>query len=368
MSAVTSRAPVVDPQRAGKLLSVRGWLRALLFFPVLTIILCGCETLRYYSQAAAGQLSLLGRRQPIETLVADPGTPAELRDQLLLVQQLRTFALTSLHLPVDGQYGEYVDIERDYIVWNVFAAPELSLRARSWCFPVAGCVDYRGYFSESSARKFADDLAAEGLDTYVAGVTAYSTLGWMRDPVLNTFVFLPETDLANLIFHELAHQILYIPGDTLFNESFATTVALEGVRRWLHERGEAERYATYLREIARERDFLELVGGYRKSLDNVYRSDTEDGQKRRDKSRLIDELRRDYRRWEQRWGEVPGYRAWIEEPVNNAKLTAVSLYHDLVPQLQRVLLQENNQLTGFYRRCRQMAELDTATRLRLLTD
>lgn len=333
-----------------------------LVIPWLAAVLAGCETVGFYAQAASGQLSLLGKRQPIDELIVAPDTPALLRSQLELVLRLRDFAEDSLHLPLNDQYSDYADLQRDYVVWNVFVAPELSLQAKTWCFPIAGCVAYRGYFSEQAARNFADDMAAAGFDTYVAGVTAYSTLGWMRDPVLNTFVSLPEPQLADLIFHELAHQLLYVPGDTLFNESFATTVAVEGVRRWLHARGAAPEYARYLESLERQSDFTQLLARYRESLETVYRSDMGDAEKRREKTRLITELREEYPLLEQSWGGVPVYRAWIDGPVNNARLNAVSLYHGLVPALQRLLAGEDGDLPAFYRRCRQLAELDTAAR------
>ena len=341
---------------------LRGWLQVLLVVPCLAAVLAGCETVGFYAQAASGQLSLLGRRQPIDELIAAPDTPAALKRQLELVLRLRDFAERSLHLPLNNQYGDYADLQRDYVVWNVFAAAELSLQPQTWCFPIAGCVAYRGYFNAQSAREYADSMAARGFDTYVSGVTAYSTLGWMRDPVLNTFIYLPEPQLADLLFHELAHQLLYVPGDTLFNESFATTVAVEGVRRWLHARGAADMYATYLESLDRQSDFVGLLARYRESLQGIYLADIGDAEKRREKARLIGELRAEYAQLEEGWGGVSPYRAWIDGPVNNAKLNAVSLYHGLVPPLQRLLAREHNDLPSFYQQCRQLAGLDTAAR------
>jgi predicted aminopeptidase len=345
-----------------------GWLQILLVVPCLAVLLPGCQTVSFYAQAASGQLSLLGKRQPIDNLITAPATPSALKRQLELVLELRAFAEDALQLPLNGQYRDYADLRRDYVVWNVFVAPELSLQPETWCFPIAGCVAYRGYFNEQSARDYADGMAARGFDTYVAGVTAYSTLGWMRDPVLNTFVFLPEPQLADLIFHELAHQLLYVPGDSLFNESFATTVAVEGVRRWLHARGAADQYATYLESLERQRDFVGLLARYRESLENVYLSDVVDTEKRREKTRLITSLRDDYAQLEESWGGVPVYRAWIDGPVNNAKLNAVSLYYGMVLPLQRLLAREDNDLPSFYRRCRQLAELDNGARRALLQE
>jgi predicted aminopeptidase len=341
-------------------------LGMLLLCPLVAAALAGCESLAYYAQAASGQLSLLGRRQPIEEVIEAPDTADALKSQLRLVLELREFARDFLQLPLHGQYGDYADLQRDFVVWNVLAAPELSLQEETWCFPLVGCVAYRGYFSEGAAREFAGQLVAQGFDTHVTGVAAYSTLGWMRDPVLNTFVMLPEPRLADLIFHELAHQLLFIPGDTLFNESFASTLAREGVRRWLLANGEPGQHASYLEELVRENDFLALLGRYRSELQRLYQSGESVTGKRHRKALLIGELRDDYQRLESGWGVGPVYRTWMDGPINNAKLNGVALYHQLVPPLQRQLAEEDGDLALFYRRCRELAELEIGARHRAL--
>ena len=204
---------------------------------LLAVALAGCADLPYYWQAAGGQFELWQRSRPIAELVADQTTEADIKARLERVQAIRAFASRELGLPDNASYRTYADLGRPFVVWNLFAAPELSLTPKEWCFPVAGCVTYRGYFAEAGARALAGELEAQGLDTYVGGVPAYSTLGWFADPLPSTVIGYPDLDLARLIFHELAHQVVYVPGDTLFNESFATTVEREGVRRWAEAKG-----------------------------------------------------------------------------------------------------------------------------------
>ena len=332
----------------------------------LCLALAGCESLGYYSQAASGQWSLLNDRQAIAQLIEDPNTPVDLKSQLQLVLELRAFAQSELLLPVEDQYSQYVNLERDAVVWNVFAAPELSLEPKTWCYPIAGCAAYRGYFNEPGAQDYAAKLADQGYDTYVGGVAAYSTLGWLNDPVLNTFVYWEESQLADLIFHELAHQLLYVPGDTLFNESFATTVAMEGVQRWMQSRNNTEQYEKYLQGRARQEDFIHLLGRYRERLVRVYEATSGDDEKRRRKEQQIRQLREEYKSLQQQWGDKRAYSAWMAAPINNAKLNSVALYFDWVPALERLLAKENYHLQKFYERCEQVADLRPNQRRELL--
>ena len=330
------------------------------------LMLAGCDSLLYYSQAASGQLAILNARQPIEQVIDDPATPAELKVKLELVLELRAFARSELLLPVEGQYSHYVDLRRGSVVWNVFAAPEFSLESRTWCYPIAGCSAYRGYFKEQGAREYAAELAGQGYDTYVGGVAAYSTLGWLDDPVLNTFVFREDAQLADLIFHELAHKLLYVPGDTLFNESFATTVAREGVRRWMLRRDDPERYTQYLEGRAQQTAFVQLLGRHRDQLATVYDSTAGEVELRRMKVAQFDQLREDYAALWLQWEGSQSYSAWMAAPINNAKLNSVALYFDLVPALQALLAEEEQQLPGFYRRCRALEDLSPEQRRREL--
>jgi len=240
---------------------------------VLLVLCASCETVGYYTQAVGGQLSLLSKRQPIEAFLQKETTDAALAERLIQVQRIRAFAEQSLALPVGKSYASYVDLGRDpeqnYVVWNVFAAPNLSLDGKSWCYPVIGCAKYRGYFSQKAAQRYADKLAEQGMDTFVGGVTAYSTLGWLSDPVLSSFVHFTDASLAALLFHELAHKVFYISGDTEFNESFATAVAEEGLKRWLQVDQRGEELRAYRNRRAQRDRLLEIIDRYRKSLTEV---------------------------------------------------------------------------------------------------
>jgi predicted aminopeptidase len=338
-------------------------LRRLLPFALLSLL--GCANLRYYARAAEGQASLWKKARPISEVLEDRATPPEVREKLASVAAIRDFASRELHLPDNGSYRTYADIGRPYVVWNVYATPELSVEAKEWCFPVAGCVGYRGYFSESEAERFAGELRAEGLDVYVAGVPAYSTLGWFDDPVLSSFVHYSDADLAGLIFHELAHQVVYVRDDSVFNESFAATVELEGVRRWLRK-APPESPRAY--EAARERRqaFRELLLSCRRRLAEVYASNLDVEGKRREKARLFSELVRDYDTVKEDWGGYKGYDAWFNRPLNNAHLASIHTYTRLVPAFEQLLASCGGRLEELYEAVRRLARLPREERLALL--
>jgi predicted aminopeptidase len=299
----------------------------------LAIITSGCETFSYYGQAIGGQWQILSKRRPIAKLLSNTNTPPVLRNRLQVVMQIRAFAEEELKLPADGHYTRYVDVERPFVVWNVHAAPELSLEAKSWWYPVVGRLDYRGYFSERRARRYAAKLGEEGFDVFVGGVEAYSTLGWFQDPVLNTFVFQDDAELAELLFHELAHQRLFISGDTDFNEAYATAVAEEGLQQWMLQGNDAEAWRRYQERARRKEDVIWLLLAARKELEKVYGEETDEegntkGRKqkteapsewqRSDKQRVIEKLRRNYEALKKQWGGYEGYDAWFAGPLNNA--------------------------------------------------
>ena len=231
------------------------WIFAIAFVTVLG----GCTNLGYYYQAVEGQMQIWHRSRPIKQVIDDAQTPAQIRERLELVLRVRDFASAELALPDNGSYRKYADVERPFVVWNAFAAGEFSVAPKEWCFLFAGCVGYRGYFSQAGAERFAEDLKRQGLDVFVAGIPAYSTLGWFDDPVLNTVVRYPDAQLAQLIFHELAHQVFYVAGDTMFNESFAVAVELEGVDRWLARDGDPSLAARSLEAARDTRRALELT-------------------------------------------------------------------------------------------------------------
>lgn len=316
-------------------------------------ILAGCSTARFYSQSIRGGLEVLLKRHSIDKLLADPKTPQALQERLRVVRDLRAFATDALALPDNGSYRHYTDLERPYAVWNVVAAPEFSVDPITWCFPLAGCVSYRGYFSQQGAERFAAHLREDGYDTSVGGVTTYSTLGWFKDPVLNTFIHLPDEHLAGVLFHELAHQRLYLPGDTPFNESFATVVELEGVRRWLASRSDPEseaKLAAYRLGQERAARFAALVLGYRERLDAAYESDHDAAWKRARKAELFAQLKADYGRVrDEEWDGYTGYDGWFARDLNNAHLASVGAYHALVPAFEALLDEAGGDLEAFYR-------------------
>ncbi len=319
----------------------------------LLFCLSGCQTLGFYAQAVNGQLAVWRATEPIAGLLNDEQTDPVLRQRLQLVSEIREFASDALQLPDNDSYRRYADVGRPYVVWNVFAAPEFSLEPVTWCFPFAGCVGYRGYFSREGADKFATRLKDTGLngtnlDVFVGGVPAYSTLGWFADPVLNTFIGYPDAELARLIFHELAHQIAYAPGDTVFNESFATTVELEGVRRWLAQSGRSSQFEAVDAARRRQQDFLDLVMRTRTLLDALYQQDMSDQEKRSRKVDTYKQMRSEYLQLKQRWGGFSGYDLWFEESLNNAKLGSVAAYNQLVPAFQQLLATNGGALGPFY--------------------
>jgi predicted aminopeptidase len=319
-----------------------------------------CSSLGYYSQAAWGQTRILLARRDVVKLVADPHTPETLRGQLETVLELRRFAVGELHLPDNGSFRTYVELpprddgsRRRAVVWNVVAAPELDTSPVVWCFPVAGCVSYRGYFSRKRARKYADRLGRKGYDVAVSGAAAYSTLGWFEDPLLSTVVDYPEVDLAGLLFHELAHQVVYVKDDTGFNESFATAVELEGVRRWLDAGGgDPAELDAYRERKQREDRYVELLLGTRDRLREVYAAAEADDWKRERKREVLGELRQ----------SAAAYGRRFERQQNNADLASVGAYHDLVPAFAALLAREDGDLEAFYAASRRLAELDAAAR------
>lgn len=319
------------------------------------MVLGGCSTVAFYGQAIDGQLTILMRRQPIADVIADPATPASLKQTLQQVLHMRRFAIDVLGLPDNPSYTTYVDLKRPYVVWNVFAAPALSLTPRQWCYPVTGCASYRGYFHEADAKRFAAKLAAAGDDVYVAGISAYSTLGWFHDPLLNTMLSRSEARLAGVLFHELAHQQLFAKGDTTFNESFATAVELEGVRRWLQQRGKGAQFANYETGLRRKMEFIELVRTARTKLTQLYASELPDMEKRKGKQRLFDRLQQDYRLLRGNWGGYAGYDAWFARELNNAHLVPIGSYYDLVPAFQALLRRHQGDLKAFYKAAAQLA-------------
>jgi len=341
-------------------------IRSLLLATALLPLITGCANVGYYWQSVSGQLGIWRRERPIEEVINDAATPEALRQKLSAVVRIRDFASRELGLPDNRSYREYADLGRPYVVWNVFAAPEFSLQPVRWCFLFAGCVSYRGYFSREEADRFSAELAEQGYDVHVGGVPAYSTLGWFSDPVLNTFIHFPEADVARLVFHELAHQVVYVKDDSTFNESFAVTVEQEGLRRWFAFTGDAKGREAYARGRRMRMEFSRLVQEHRARLDALYRSQLAPEAMRSRKRALFAELEADYRALKAGWGGYGGYDAWFARPPNNALLASVSIYAQRVPAFDALLQREGGDLARFYGAVRELAALPREDRDRRL--
>ena len=291
-------------------------------------LLAGCQTLSYYGHVSQGHIKVMHARQPVQKLLDDPNTDPVLRERLAASQRARDFASAQLKLPDNRSYRLYADLKRPYVVWNVFATPELSLKPIEHCFLIAGCVAYRGYYQPEYAEQLAAQLKADGNDTYVAGIEAYSTLGWFDDPLLNTLWRRNDEQVAGLIFHELAHQKLYVPHDTVFNESFASFVEQEGVRQWR----EAQGLPRCSPNDGHQRQFLALVLSSRERLATLYASDLSDAEKRQGKADEIARLRAEYAALRDGpWQDDARYDRWFAQPLNNAVLLPFGLYDQWVP-------------------------------------
>ncbi len=314
---------------------------------VIVVAVCGCQTVSFYRQAIGGELQILTHQKPIKDLLADTNTSAELKHKFELVLQVRHFAATNLHLPADDNYLKYVDLHREFAVWNVNAAPPLSLEPKRWWYPFVGKASYRGYFSRDAAKKYGAQLKKEGFDVYIGAVETYSTLGWFHDPVLNTFITEPDAELAEILFHELAHQRIFIAGDTDFNEAFATAVGEEGIRRWLQR--DPASYAEFHKEREQEADFVALVLETRDQLETVYDdSRLTDTAKTERKAQIFTEMRHKHEQLKAKWGGKSQYDHWFAAEINNAKLNTISAYYTLVPAFRGLLQANGGDLEKFY--------------------
>jgi predicted aminopeptidase len=334
-------------------------------------VISGCAQVGYLWQSTRGHLDLLAAARPVPEVLADAATPAALRERLALAQQMRDYAVRELHLPDNASYRRYADLHRPAAVWNVVAAPELSLQLKTWCFPVVGCVGYRGYYDRAAAQAEADALAAQGLEVNVYGVPAYSTLGklptegfggYFSDPLLSTFVSYPEVELARLIFHELAHQIAYAEGDTTFNESFATAVERLGSAQWLAQLQRPEWAEAAARADVRRHEFRALTLRGRAELEAVYLSHVDDASKRRRKAQVLAQLRADYAALKSGpWGGYAGYDDWFAG-LNNARLGVLAAYNARVGDFEQLFERQGRDWPRFYAEVRRLAALPVAER------
>jgi predicted aminopeptidase len=327
-------------------------------------LVSGCG-LPYYAQAIHGQVKLLRARTPIEAVLEDPDADPGLQSKLRNIVVARRFAVERLALPDNDSYTSYVDIGRDYVVWNVIAAEEFSVDPVTWCFPVAGCVAYRGYFDRDDAEKFQAKLDARGYDTYSGGSSAYSTLGHFDDPVLSTMLDGGDEYSAGVLFHELAHQQLYFKGDSELSEAFATAVEESGMELWLSEHGGPEALEAYRARLGRRADFAALIGRQQQRLSEVYAGGDGEAEMRAAKDAAFDAMRADYRALKQQWGGLGDYDRWFDQRLNNASLAAVATYRRWVPALRWRLGQLG--FAAFYDEMERLAKLDDDARERRLS-
>ena len=356
-----------------------------LFAGIGAAALMGGCSMPYYWQAVAGQLSLMSKRVPIESVIEDPRTSEQTREALRTVQEIRRFAEDELGLPANDSYATYVDLgsrdsandpdadepdrsngrsERDAAVWTVVAAEEFSIDPRTWCYPFAGCVSYRGYFNEAAASRYAARLQAEGMDVLVGGAAAYSTLGYFADPVVSSMIGGPDYQLVEVLIHELAHQKFYLKGDSDLNEAFATAVAEHGTQIWLSRFGDADTLAAYRERTLVQTQFAELISRQRERLRAIYAGPEPPEEKRRAKEAAFETLRMEYAALRLSWNGRDYYEAWISAPLNNAHIASVATYRYWVPGLRRLL--ETNGLDAFYDEVEALGGLDAdERRLRL---
>ena len=314
----------------------------------------------YYMQAASGQLEVLRKREPIVEVIDDPQTSPELAERLRLIQEARAFSIAELGLPDNKSYQTYSDLERDYVVWNVFAAAEFSLTPKQWCYPVAGCVSYRGYFKKEAAEREELQLREDGFDVHLGGVSAYSTLGKFNDPVLSTMMRWDDVQLASVLFHELAHQLLYVKGDSGFNESFATAVEEFGIERFLLSKEMSDEFRRYQEGKELRRELMQLINDARIDLRLLYAEPISDGDKRRLKQQRLDQLAQAIRDELEASGRDPA--TWMQKPLNNARIASLALYEGRLPEFRIMLAKCNDDLACFYDESRRLSKLGKAER------
>jgi len=348
-------------------------LSRLLALPFLAALMftTGCTTVGYYAQAVGGHLSLMSKRQPLEKVLASDATDEEIKRKLQLLKDARVFAVAELGLPNNKSYSTFVKTDKRYVTWNVVATPEFSISPKTWCFPVAGCVSYRGYFDEADARAYAKGLDTDGFDTHVGGASAYSTLGWFDDPLLDTMLRGSDIRLTGILFHELAHQLLYIQDDSSFNEAFASFVEQQGVREWLRSEGKEETLPLYEKYLQRQVDFNNLLQQTRRDLISLYMSlepvkdlDAEAREEiRLRKKAVFDTMLERYEVLKaERWGGFEGYDNWFAREINNARLISVSTYLKWIPAFKSLFEESGSSFDDFYVQARELSKKPYAER------
>jgi len=332
---------------------------------LIVFLLSGCASINYYSQSVQGQFEVLQKRQSINIILKDNNISESLRNKLNTVLALRDFSITQLGLPKNNSYLSYADLERNYVIWNIFSTEEFSLEPVTWCYLVVGCLSYRGYFSQSEARQHAMALEKQGYDVYLGGVSAYSTLGWFDDPVLNTMLRWSDIRLATVMFHELAHQQLYIKNDTEFNEAYADAVAHIGVSQWLAKNPNKSLLQKYEQSQYQEKQFIDLIMRYKSILNKLYQSTENIETKRKKKREALQQMTHEYLQISQIWGKSP-YKKWFSNNINNAKLAAIVTYKKYVPAFLDLYEKLGKDIIRFYSLSRSLSKCNAIKRKEIL--
>ena len=327
-------------------------------------LLPACSSVSYYWEKIQGHAEILDQQRPLQDVIDDPETAPEIKQRLINVQAARNFASKELLLPDNNSYRNYADIGRDYVVWTVVATPPYSVKAEQWCFLFVGCLSYRGYFSRQTAEEFANELKQQGKDVYVAGTKAYSTLGWFDDPLLNTMLYKNEAYRVGIIFHELAHQKMYVEDDTDFNEAFATTVEQQGVKRWFLLKGNKPKYKKYLLAKKRDEQFKQLLLDTKEQLKNLYAKKLDNTQMQNQKQQVFKDLQQRYQQYKSKWNNYSGYDKWMSQDLNNAHLALVATYNDLIPAFRGLFKAVNNDFKMFYKQVNELKEFEIKQRHR----
>ena len=328
------------------------------------VLIAGCSSISYYSQIVSGHLRIVMGKRPLAEIVSDETVNDSIKHRLNVAQRAREYAIGQLGLPNNQSYTSFYDTGKDYVTWNVVAAEEFSFEPKTWCFPIAGCVSYRGYYAESDADKYAEELKEEGVDTAVIGATAYSTLGWFKDPLLSTMLERSDPGIAALIFHELAHQQLYVGDDSTFNESFASFVEREGLRLWLEkealsnpQENQEEINAELSARKSRRDDFVALLTSTRDDLEVLYASDIDTESMRQKKSQRFEQMRSEYAELKASWNDYPGYDHWFSSELNNARLVSVATYNEYVPAFEVLFQQSGQSFKEFYTAAQELSDM-----------
>ena len=338
-------------------------MRSILYF-LLPLIISGCSNFTYYMDVINGHHELLEKSQPINSVITED-ISKDLKNKLVTFKQARLFATQELLLPDNDSYKSYADIGRPFAVWNVIATEKYSVDPKQWCFFIVGCLSYRGYFSKQEAEEYAWKLRGKGYDTYVSGARAYSTLGWFDDPLLNTMMYKSEARRVGIMFHELAHQKLYVEDDTSFNEAFAMTIEQEGVKRWLAVHNKRQQMKEYLLANKRKKEFNLLLQETRSKLIHIYRGNEQESIKEERKMNIFSELKKNYKNLKNHWQGYSGYDEWMTQDLNNAHLAIVATYHDLVPVFKKILKNNNYDLVTFYKKAEKLSIQTKSERSRI---